>query len=224
MEAVGSSRSQVLAGTSPSPPTRPSPPARQVSGRAAALLFSFTSWRKMLCRTHITRPVHTRAPLRAEQGAGPGRPRSTRVSARPAGTSRDSGNETSRPAELSPNFAERRAEVAAAPLSSRRLRCRLKFGCLAVAAEFGRRRRKGRHCETPRERSGAALRGGERAGPGAALEAAGAEGGGSLPVLRESSGKKMLFVLKVSYGGILRLSNRVRVSGTGAPTCPQLSC
>ncbi|CAN8220298.1 unnamed protein product [Coccothraustes coccothraustes] len=107
VEAAGSSPSQVLAGTSPSPPTRPPPPARQVSGRAAAL-FSFTSWRKMLCRTHITRPVHTREPLRAEQGAGPGRPRSTRVSARPAGTSRDSGNETSRPAELSPNFAERR--------------------------------------------------------------------------------------------------------------------
>lgn len=108
VEAAGSSRSQVLAGTSPSPPTRPPPAACQVSGRAAALLFSFTSWRKMLCRTPITRPAHTRAPLRAERGAGPGRPRSARVSARPAGTSRDSGDETSRPAKLSPDFAERR--------------------------------------------------------------------------------------------------------------------
>lgn len=40
------------------------------------------------------------------------------------------------------------------PPCSRRLRCRHKFGCSAVAAEFGRRRRKGRHCATPRERSG----------------------------------------------------------------------
>lgn len=55
----------------------------------------------------------------------------------------------------------------------------------------------------------------ERAGPGAALEAAGAGGGGSVLVLRESSGKKAPFVLKVSYGGILR------VSGAGEHTCPQ---
>lgn len=42
---------------------------------------------------------------------------------------------------------------------------------------------------TPRERSGAVLRGAERAGPGAALGAAGAGGGGgSVPVLRENSG------------------------------------
>lgn len=107
MEAAGSSRSQVLAGTSPPPPTRPPPPARQVSGRASS-----TSWRKMLCRTHITHPVHTRA----EQRAGPGRPRSARVSARPAGTSRGSGNEGSWPAKLSPNFGEWCAGVAAAPV------------------------------------------------------------------------------------------------------------
>lgn len=115
---AGSSRSQVPAGTSPPAPTRPPPPppARQVSGRAAALLFSSTSWRKMLCRAHITHPVHTRAPLRAEQRAGPGRPRSARVSAGPADTSRDSGTEGSRPAKLSSNFAERGAGVAAAPV------------------------------------------------------------------------------------------------------------
>lgn len=50
---------------------------------------------------------------------------------------------------------------------------------------------------------GGAARGREgRAGPGAALEAAGAAGGGgSLPMLRESAGKKVPFVLKVSYRG-----------------------
>lgn len=72
---------------------------------------------------------------------------------------------------------------------------------------------------------GAALRGGDRAGPGSALEAAGAGAGagGSVPVLVlwESSGKRVLFVLKVSYGGILRLGNRARVCGAGAHTCPQ---
>lgn len=47
----------------------------------------------------------------------------------------------------------------------------------------------------------AALRGAQSAGPGAALEAARAAGGGLVPVLRESSGKKVLLVLKVSYGG-----------------------
>lgn len=76
---------------------------------------------------------------------------------------------------------------------------------------------------SPRERSGAVLRGGETAGPGAALEAAGAAAaaGESASWLRESSGKKVPFVLKVTYGGILCLGKRVRVSGAGAHSCPQ---
>lgn len=171
---------------------------------------------------HHTPRAHKSAPW-SRAGRRPGTAAIRSVSARPAGTSRDSGSEGSRSAELSSNLAERNAGVVAAS-SSPRLRPRLKFVCSAVAAEFGRRRRKGRHCVSPRERSGAVLRGGEAAGPGAALEAAGAaEGGGgeSASVLRESSGKKVPFFVKVSYGGFLCLGNRVRVSGAGAHTCPQ---
>lgn len=189
-------------------------PARFRGWRRPFFLSPRHGGKNAVPHAHHTLRAHKSAPSsRAGHRSGTGR--SARVSARPAGTAQDKGSEGSRPAKISPNFAERRAGAAAAPV----LLPGCKFRCSAVAAEFGRRR-KGRNCAAPRERSGAALRGGERAGPGAALEAAGAGGGGSVPMLRESSGKNVPFVLKVSYGGIF--DNRVRMSGAGAHTCPQL--
>ncbi|XP_063280109.1 beta-1,3-galactosyl-O-glycosyl-glycoprotein beta-1,6-N-acetylglucosaminyltransferase 4 isoform X3 [Prinia subflava] len=72
VEAAGSSRSQVPAGTSPSPPTRPPPPARQVSGRAAALLFFLhVTEENAVPHAHRTPRAHTSAP-RSRAGRQPG--------------------------------------------------------------------------------------------------------------------------------------------------------
>lgn len=78
VEAAGWSRSQVLPGTSPSPPIRPPPPGRQVSGRAAARRFSSTSWRKC-CATHASHaPCTQERPLEPSRAPTRDGPRSAR--------------------------------------------------------------------------------------------------------------------------------------------------